>query len=134
MGIFGKKSCRRKVTNFSEHFMATHSQDCIFCKIIAGELESTKVWENSSFIAIQNKYPEAPIHVLVMPKLHIEKDDVMTVKTQPFWGDIMSAVTEVIQLRKLDTQGYKLVINGAGYNHLEHEHVHIMSGLAENER
>ncbi|WKZ30504.1 MAG: HIT domain-containing protein [Candidatus Dojkabacteria bacterium] len=114
--------------------MATHSQDCIFCKIIAGELESTKVWENSSFIAIQNKYPEAPIHVLVMPKLHIEKDDVMTVKTQPFWGDIMSAVTEVIQLRKLDTQGYKLVINGAGYNHLEHEHVHIMSGLAENER
>ena len=102
--------------------------NCLFCKIAVGEEPSEKVWESGEFVCIQNKYPVAPIHVLVIPKSHIRKQEVATSKTGEFWGKIMSAVFEVVQQLGLDKTGYKLVNNGAGYNHFEHEHVHILGG------
>lgn len=103
-------------------------ESCLFCQIVSGEAPSEKVWENEEFICIRNKYPVAPTHVLVMPKAHIRKQTVATSESGAFWGKIMSAVFEVVSLLKLDTTGYKLVNNGAGYNHFEHEHVHILGG------
>ena len=101
---------------------------CLFCKIVAGEEPSEMIWENGEFVCIQNKYPVAPIHVLVIPKSHIRKQEVATSKTGEFWGKIMSAVFEIVQQLGLDKTGYKLVNSGAGYNHFEHEHVHILGG------
>jgi len=46
---------------------------CLFCQIVVGESPSKKVWEDKNFLAIENKYPQAPVHVLVMPKEHIVK-------------------------------------------------------------
>jgi histidine triad (HIT) family protein len=109
-------------------------KECIFCKIISGEIEGKKVWENDSFLTIENKYPDYPIHLLVIPKAHKEKSELMTVEKQQFWADIMSAVSETIISQGLDKKGYKLVINGAGYNHIDHEHIHLMSGIPEEKR
>ncbi|KKU33101.1 hypothetical protein A3K29_04820 [Candidatus Collierbacteria bacterium RIFOXYB2_FULL_46_14] len=101
---------------------------CLFCKIVAGEEAGEKVWENDEFLCIQNKYPVAPKHVLVVPKSHIRKQEVATSGNGEFWGKMMAAVFEVVRQLGLDKTGYKLVNNGAGYNHFEHEHVHVMGG------
>jgi len=102
--------------------------NCLFCKIVDGTEPSKKIWENEEFVCIENKYPVAPVHVLVIPKTHIRKPDVGTSESGEFWGRIMSAVFSVVYLLKLSLTGYKLVNNGAGYNHFEHEHMHILGG------
>jgi len=104
---------------------------CLFCQIVAGESPSKKVWENDEFLAIENKYPQAPVHVLVMPKKHIEKEGVNGVggeTNEEFWGKIMGAVFQVVKQLGLNKTGYKLVNNGAGYNHFKHEHIHVLGG------
>lgn len=103
-------------------------KDCLFCQIVAGEEPSVKVWENEEFLGIKNKYPAAPTHVLVIPKDHVKKQEMSTSNNGVLWGKIMVAVFEVVCLLGLDKTGYKLVNNGAGYNHFEHEHMHILGG------
>jgi histidine triad (HIT) family protein len=102
--------------------------DCLFCQIINGDAPSVKVWENDDFLAIENKYPEAPIDILVMPKSHIEKSLTRTVP-ENFWNEFMAAIWAVAAEKGYDKAGYKLENNGAGYNHFEHEHMHILSGI-----
>ena len=103
-------------------------KDCLFCKIGAKEVPAEIVWENEEFICIKNKYPVAPVHVLVMPRDHVKKAESGTSESSMFWGKMMPVVFEVVSLLGLDKTGYKLVNNGAGYNHFEHEHIHIMGG------
>ncbi len=105
-------------------------EKCLFCEIAAGREPCVKVWENGEFLAIENKYPVAPKHVLVIPKEHREKKEwtKLTKQNGQFWGKMMEAVFEVVRLLALDRTGYKLVNNGAGYNHFEHEHMHILGG------
>ena len=107
--------------------------NCLFCKIVAGEEPSEKVWENEEFLCIKNKYPVAPVHVLVIPKEHRSKkewieEENMGVQLGEFWGKMMMSVFLVVCKLGLDKSGYKLVNNGAGYNHFEHEHMHILGG------
>lgn len=106
---------------------------CLFCRIAAGEEPSVVVWENEEFVCIENKYPVAKVHVLVMPKDHTEKKTVSGggLQNEPFWGKIMTAVFAVVAQLGLDKTGYKIVNNGAGYNHFEHEHLHILGGTKE---
>lgn len=107
-------------------------KNCLFCKIASGEEVGDKVWENEEFIAIKNKYPIAPVHLLVMPKKHVSKKElVCEVTDDDFWSKIMAAVFDVIRLTGLSKTGYKLVNNGAGYNHFDHEHIHVLGGTKE---
>ena len=102
---------------------------CLFCKIAAGEEPSEKIWENEEVLCIKNKYPVAPTHVLVMPKSHIVKQEVASgLQNEGFWSKMMSAVFLVVRQLELNKSGYKLVNNGAGYNHFEHEHFHVLGG------
>lgn len=106
--------------------------NCLFCKIASGEEASEKVWENDDFIAVKNKYPVATVHLLVMPKEHVSKKNLVGGMTDDnFWSKIMVAVFDVIRLFGLDRTGYKLVNNGAGYNHFDHEHIHVLGGTKE---
>ena len=107
---------------------------CLFCQIVVGESPSKKVWEDKNFLAIENKYPQAPVHVLVIPKEHVVKEKVREIKDEQnkvFWGKMMTAVFQVVKHLGLDKTGYKLVNNGAGYNHFKHEHVHVLGGSKE---
>ncbi|MBU1200316.1 HIT domain-containing protein [Patescibacteria group bacterium] len=121
-------------------------KDCLFCEITAGREPSEKVWENDEFLCIKNKYPKAPVHVLVMPKGHVRKQDSLGTglsrlkagaksaagrgggNLPVFWGKMMAAVFSVVHKLNLSKTGYKLVSNGAGYNHFEHEHIHVLGG------
>lgn len=103
--------------------------DCLFCRIAMGLEKSVVIWENKDFLAIENKYPKAPVHILVIPRVHQSKDSEMEKTDQSRWSLLMEAVFEVVRLKKLNKSGYKLASFGAGYNHFDHEHVHVMGGM-----
>ncbi len=111
-----------------------YDENCLFCAIVAGKEPSTKILETEHFLVIQNKYPVAPVHVLVLDKHHREKSGTISgVYSQvSYWDTMFDAINQVITKMGLDKSGYKLVNNGAGYNHFEHEHFHVLGGT-ENE-
>jgi len=106
---------------------------CLFCKIVAGTEPSEKVFETADFLVIKNKYPTAPVHVLVLDKNHREKKDTVSglYEEHKYWDKMFEAIFGTIAKLGLSKTGYKLVNNGAGYNHFEHEHFHILGGSQE---
>lgn len=104
--------------------------ECLFCDIVSKKAPSAIVLETDGFLVIKNKYPVAPVHVLVLDKKHKEKKDTLSGKyiKENYWDEMFKAIYQTIQKLGLDKTGYKLVNNGAGYNHFEHEHFHIMGG------
>jgi histidine triad (HIT) family protein len=108
--------------------MKTGMQECLFCKIVAGTEPSVKILETEDFVVIKNKYPVAPTHVLVLSKSHREKKETLFGSYPGFWDSMFEAVSKAVVKLGLDKSGYKLVNNGAGYNHFEHEHLHILGG------
>ncbi|MBU0649909.1 HIT domain-containing protein [Patescibacteria group bacterium] len=111
---------------------AWYDSECLFCRIVAGEEPSEKVTETADFLVIKNKYPIAPVHVLVLDKKHrVKKDTVSGVYAKEpggYWDKLFEAIFATITQLGLDQSGYKLVNNGAGYNHFEHEHFHVLGG------
>lgn len=103
-------------------------KDCLFCKIGAGSEPADVVWKNEEFVAIKNKYPKAPIHVLVMPIEHVSKATMVESIDEKFYGKLMKAVYTVVKDLNMENSGYKLVNNGGGYNHFDHEHIHVIGG------
>lgn len=102
--------------------------DCIFCKIGAGEIGSTKVYEDDRVIAIEDLNPQAPVHVLVMPKSHhaniLDGVDAATLAA------LVHAVDEVVRAKGLESAGFRLIANtgadaGQTVNHL---HIHVLGG------
>jgi len=106
-------------------------EDCLFCQIVAGKEPSEKVLETDEFLVIKNKFPVAPVHVLVLDKKHREKSETISGQHEGYWDQLMAAADKAIKHLGLDKTGYKLVNNGAGYNHFEHEHLHILGGSKE---
>jgi len=100
---------------------------CIFCKIVDGEIPSNKVLEDDNFIAFHDINPTAPIHVLVIPKEHIESfsdvDADLMAKMTPF-------IQDVVKKLGLDKSGYRLVTNigSDGGQEINHLHFHILGG------
>ncbi len=110
------------------------SAECIFCKIVRGELESTKVYEDEDFFAFEDINPQARVHTLVIPKAHItgieETDD------PALLGKLLLAGKKVAQLKGVDRSGYRLVINSgkdAGQT-VFHLHLHVIGGELLNPR
>lgn len=103
--------------------------DCIFCKIIAGEIPSNKVYEDDEVIAFHDIAPQAPVHVLVVPKAHVQ--DILHV--DPDSGVMAAVVRGIHQVAKalnLDPDGIRVVNNcgkKAGQT-VYHLHFHVLSG------
>ena len=87
--------------------------------------------ETDGFLVIKNKFPIAPIHDLVLDKKHREKVETISGQHAGYWDKMVEAAYKTIKYLDLDKTGYKLVNNGAGYNHFEHEHMHILGGSKE---
>ena len=103
--------------------------DCLFCKIIAGEVPSTKVYEDDKVLAFRDIAPQAPAHILVIPKQHIGGMDEIT----PENSGIVSHIAEVIvQIAKQEglQKGYRVVSNVGEYGcqSVRHLHFHILGG------
>jgi histidine triad (HIT) family protein len=106
-------------------------EDCIFCRIARGEIPAEKLWENEEFYCVKDIHPAAPVHLLVIPKFHKSKEELVKGGNETFWGKMMNAVLAVVRDQKLDQVGFRIIMNGAGYNDLDHEHVHILSGIID---
>jgi histidine triad (HIT) family protein len=103
--------------------------DCIFCKIITGEIPSNKVYEDEKIFAFKDINPKAAVHVLVIPKVHIARLDHLTDAHQDLISHMMLKLPEIAQSQGLDT-GFRTIINTGpgGGQEVDHLHIHIMGG------
>ena len=102
---------------------------CLFCKIIAGEIPSTKVYEDETILAFRDIAPQAPTHVLVVPKAHIEDTNGITAENSAVVAHIFEVIPQIAAAEGL-TGGYRVVSNcgaDAGQT-VQHLHFHILGG------
>jgi histidine triad (HIT) family protein len=104
--------------------------DCLFCRIISGQLPSTKVHEDGHVVAIRDIAPRAPTHILLMPKEHIASAADLTREHGPLLGQLFERAAAIARAEGIAEQGYRLVTNvGAwGGQTVDHLHVHLMGG------
>ena len=104
--------------------------DCLFCKIIAGEIPSTKVYEDETVYAFRDIDPQTPVHVLVVPKTHIESASAVTEENKNLVADCFAAIAKIAKAEGLD-YGYRVVTNVGedGGQTVRHLHFHILGGV-----
>ena len=103
--------------------------NCLFCKIIAGEIPSTKVYEDETVYAFRDINPQAPTHILVIPKVHIPSVDGITAENSAVVAHIFEVIPTIAAAENL-TNGYRVVSNcgqDAGQT-VHHLHFHILGG------
>ena len=106
-------------------------ENCIFCKIIAGELPSTKVYEDGTILAFRDIAPQAPTHILVVPKVHIEDTNGITAENSALIAHIFEIIPEIAKQEGL-VNGYRVATNcGPDSGQMvPHLHFHILGGKA----
>jgi len=109
-----------------------HVADCLFCRIVAGEIPSTRVHEDEAVLAIRDIAPRAPTHVLIMPKAHVASAADLTREHGGLLGQIFAAAAEIARAEGIAERGYRVVTNvGAwGGQSVDHLHFHLMGGRA----
>ena len=103
--------------------------NCIFCKIIKGDIPSSKVFENEDVFAFRDINPQAPTHVLVVPKKHIESADCINTENSRYVTAIFEAIPQIAKAEGL-TNGYRVITNVGedGAQSVKHIHFHILGG------
>ncbi len=103
--------------------------DCIFCKIIAGEIPSKKAYEDKSVYAFYDIAPMAPVHILVVPKLHIPSTDGINAENSGYVASIFEAIPKIASEAGL-SNGYRVITNCGedGCQSVKHLHFHILGG------
>ena len=103
--------------------------DCLFCKIINGEIPCTKVYEDETVFAFRDIEPQAPTHILIVPKEHIKSADVIDESNSSVVAHIFEVAAKLAKQEGL-TDGYRIVNNcgdSAGQS-VKHLHFHLMGG------
>ena len=105
------------------------ANDCLFCKIIAGDIPSTKVYEDDMVYAFRDIAPMAPTHVLVVPKVHIASADEVSAENSAYVARIFEVIPKIAAADGL-TGGYRVITNcGAdACQSVKHLHFHILGG------
>ncbi len=103
--------------------------DCLFCAIIEGKIPSTKVYEDEFVLAFKDINPNAPVHVLVVPKVHIESVDCVNTENVDAISKVMLAIPKVAKECNLEN-GYRVITNVGedGGQTVKHIHFHILGG------
>jgi histidine triad (HIT) family protein len=103
--------------------------NCLFCKIVAQEIPSDKVFENTNFLAFRDIDPKAPVHVLVIPKKHFEDIVELSKSDNDLSAGLMKFATEVAEVEKLE-EGFRIVLNTGpdGGQSVQHVHAHVLGG------
>lgn len=104
--------------------------DCIFCKIVKGELPSTKFYEDDEILAFDNINPVTPIHILVIPKKHITSLAHMEDGDEVIVGKIYKVINKIAEEKGFKQKGYRVVVNCGenGGQEVMHLHFHILAG------
>jgi len=104
--------------------------DCIFCKIVAGDIPSTRVLEDEHLIAFRDTQPAAPVHVLVIPRRHVASVGALSADDADLAGRLLVAAGEVARREGIAESGFRVVANtGAhGAQSVDHLHLHVLGG------
>ena len=105
--------------------------NCLFCKIIKGEIPSTKVYEDEYVLGFKDINPAAPIHILVIPKKHIESLAQLQNEDKEYVWKIHEAMNKIAEQEEFADDGYRVIVNcgkNAGQE-VMHLHYHILSGM-----
>ncbi|MGH2512230.1 MAG: histidine triad nucleotide-binding protein [Candidatus Limnocylindrales bacterium] len=104
--------------------------DCLFCRIVAGEIPADRVHEDDLVIAIQDIAPRAPSHVLFLPRRHIVSAAELTAADGPLLGRLFEAAADFARAQGLADAGYRMVTNVGdwGGQTVGHLHVHLLGG------
>jgi len=104
--------------------------DCIFCKIVSGDLPGKFVYRDELVTAFHDINPAAPVHILVIPNKHIASTNDLTVQDEQLMGHLLLTVKKIAEDEGISKDGYRLIVNtGANANQLvPHLHVHILGG------
>ncbi|MCL2018457.1 MAG: histidine triad nucleotide-binding protein [Oscillospiraceae bacterium] len=103
--------------------------DCIFCKIIVGEIPAEKVYSDEEIIAFKDINPQAPCHILIIPKRHIDGADVLKSDDAELTGKLILAAARIARQFHLES-GYRIVTNIGkdGGQTVRHLHFHLLGG------
>ena len=104
--------------------------DCVFCKIAAGEIPSKFLYEDDEVVAFADLHPQAPVHVLVIPRKHIQSLNHLSDGEMPLFDHMIKAAQQVAKDKGIFEKGYKLVINTGreGGQVIQHLHLHLLGG------
>lgn len=106
------------------------STDCLFCKIASGDVPADVVGESENWVAFRDINPQAPIHVLIIPRAHIATLNDLDEDTADHIGELFLAAAEIATAEGIAEEGYRTVINcnaGAGQS-VFHVHLHLLGG------
>ncbi len=103
--------------------------DCLFCKIIAGDIPSAKVYEDDQILSFKDIAPQAPVHVLVIPKAHIASMDEVTAENSAIVAYIFENIPKIAKLAGVQN-GYRVISNCGddACQSVKHLHFHILGG------
>ena len=103
--------------------------DCIFCKIIAGNIPCQKVFEDDDIFAFKDLHPQRPVHVLVIPKRHITSLATVTMDDTQVLGSMLAKANEIATAQG-SPDGFRVIINSGrvGNQEVPHLHMHVVGG------
>ena len=104
--------------------------DCLFCKIIAGDIPSAKVYEDDKVYAFRDIEPQAPVHILIIPKEHIASANELTEENASLVGHIFAVAAKLAKTEGIAEGGYRIVNNCGedGGQTVKHLHFHMLGG------
>ena len=108
------------------------NDDCLFCKIVAGEIPADIIFESDNVLAFRDISPQAPTHVLIIPRRHISTINDLQDGDQAIVGDLFLAAAQIAAEEGIADDGYRVVMNcnaGAGQT-VFHIHLHLIGGRA----
>ena len=105
-------------------------ENCIFCKIIGGQIPSDKVYEDELIFAFRDINPQAPVHILVIPKIHLASMNEITAENTHVIARIFEKIPQIAKAEGLEENGYRVVSNcgSDGCQSVLHLHFHILGG------
>lgn len=104
-------------------------EDCLFCKIAAGQIPSDKLFEDDTLLAFRDIDPQAPVHFLVIPKKHISSAAALTENDSALLGHVFAVIAKLCRELGCDESGYRVVTNVGedGGQSVKHLHFHVLA-------
>ncbi|MFC1540997.1 histidine triad nucleotide-binding protein [Candidatus Latescibacterota bacterium] len=104
--------------------------DCIFCKIAGGEIPSNLFYESDDIVAFDDISPQAPVHVIIIPRKHFATTLDMSDNAPELFGAMIQASSKIAREKGVDESGFRLILNtnADGGQEIFHVHMHLMGG------
>ena len=104
--------------------------DCIFCKIAGGVIPADLIYESEDVVVFDDISPQAPVHMLIIPKRHFSTTIEMSEKAPELFGSLFKASSEAARIKGVDKSGFRLILNtnADGGQEVFHVHMHLMGG------